>query len=113
MAIGLADVVLFMVDAQTGVTDLDHAIARSLRRRKTPSLLVVNKVDKPGDPVVHDFHRLGLGEPIPISSENGFGIGDLLDAWSSALPTRTGARGGVRRAASPSSAGPTWASRRS
>ena len=85
-AIGLARVVLFMVDAQTGATDLDSAIAQNLRRHEAACLLVVNKVDKPGDPVVHDFHRLGLGEPIPISSENGFGIGDLLEKVVALLP---------------------------
>jgi len=85
-AIGLASVVVFMVDAKTGATDLDRAIASNLRRSGKACLLVVNKVDKPGDPVVHEFHRLGLGEPIPISSENGFGIGDLLDRIVAELP---------------------------
>jgi len=86
-AIGLSQVVVFMVDAKTGATDLDSAIARSLRKRQAHCLLVVNKVDKANDPVAHDFHRLGLGDPIPISSENGFGIGDLLDRIVAALPT--------------------------
>ncbi|MBI1797009.1 MAG: ribosome biogenesis GTPase Der [Candidatus Eisenbacteria bacterium] len=88
LAIELADVVLFLVDGITGLTDLDQAIAKSLRKRAVPSLVVVNKVDKPGDALVHEFHRLGLGEPIPISSENGFGIGDMLDALVAALPAR-------------------------
>ncbi len=86
VAIELADAVLFLVDATTGVTDLDSAIARNLRRRDTPCLLVVNKVDRPGDPVTHEFHRLGLGEPQPISSEVGLGIGDLLDRLIAVLP---------------------------
>src|SRR6059036_2726082 len=73
IAIDRADVVLLMVDAKSGPTDLDRAIARSLHRRAKQCLLVVNKVDKPGDLIVHDFHRLGLGEPIPISSEGGIG----------------------------------------
>jgi len=90
MAIGLADLVLFMVDAKVGATDLDSSIAASLRRRQTPSLLVVNKVDQPDDPVTHDFHRLGLGEPFPISSENGYAIGDLLERMFEKLPVRTG-----------------------
>jgi GTPase len=85
-AIGLAHVVLFMVDGLTGATDLDAAIAHSLRRTQTRTIVVVNKVDKPGDPVAHDFHRLGLGEPFPISSENGYGLGDLLDLIVSQLP---------------------------
>ena len=87
-AIGVADLVLFMVDAKTGATDLDNAIAQALRQRSQPCLLVVNKVDKPDDPSVHDFHRFGLGNPIPISSENGFGIGDLLDEVLKKLPAQ-------------------------
>ncbi|HEY3216652.1 MAG TPA: ribosome biogenesis GTPase Der [Candidatus Eisenbacteria bacterium] len=87
LAIDLADVVILMVDGLTGATDLDGAIARALRRRKARVLLVVNKVDRPGDPLTHDFHRLGLGEPIPISAEGGLGIGDLLDSVVAELPT--------------------------
>jgi GTP-binding protein len=89
LAVSMAGAVVFMVDGRTGPTDLDRAIARSLRRHDRPCLLVVNKVDKPGDPMVHEFHRLGLGEPIPISSENGFGIGDLLDRIVAELPPET------------------------
>jgi GTP-binding protein len=88
-AIGLADVVVFLVDARSGATDLDGAIARTLRSRDCAALLVVNKVDKPLDPIVHDFHRLGLGEPIPISAEGGTGIGDLLDRIVARLPADT------------------------
>ncbi len=87
LAIQLADAVLFMTDARTGVTDLDGAIARDLRRRGARCLLVVNKVDRPGDPVP-EFFRLGLGEPHAISAENGTGIGDLLDAVLAILPKR-------------------------
>ncbi len=87
-AIGLAHLVLFMVDGLTGATDLDVAIAHSLRRAGVPTIVVVNKVDKPGDPVAHEFHRLGLGDPVPISSENGFGIGDLLDQVLARLPAQ-------------------------
>jgi GTP-binding protein len=85
-AIELAHAVLFIVDAQTGPTDLDAAIARGLRRRGVPSLLVVNKVDHPDAPAPHEFQRLGLGTPIPVSSEGGLGIGDLLDALLRVLP---------------------------
>ncbi len=85
-AVELASVVLLMVDALSGPTDLDRAIARSLRRTDRAHLLVVNKVDRPNDPVVHEFHRLGLGDPIAISAENGFGIGDLLDRIVAELP---------------------------
>ena len=89
-AIGLAHVVIFLVDAKTGVTDLDAAIAQNLRKRDVKCLLVVNKVDKPADPIVHEFHRLGLGEPIPISAENGTGIGDLLDKVIALFPPPSG-----------------------
>ena len=85
-AIGLADAVLFLVDAHTGVTDLDQAIATQLRRTHGKALLVVNKVDKPGDAIVHDFHSLGLGEPLAVAAEGGLGIGDLLDAVLALLP---------------------------
>jgi GTP-binding protein len=85
-AIGLADAVLFLVDAHTGVTDLDQAIATQLRRTGRKSLLVVNKVDVPGDAIVHDFHRLGLGEPHAVAAEGGLGIGDVLDAVLAILP---------------------------
>jgi GTP-binding protein len=88
-AIGLAQVVVFLVDAKTGVTDLDAAIAQNLRKRGSHALLVVNKVDKPSDTIVHEFHRLGLGVPHAISAENGTGIGDLLDAVIALLPPET------------------------
>jgi GTP-binding protein len=88
-AIGLADAVLFLVDAHTGVTDLDQAIATQLRRTGRKALLVVNKVDVPGDAIVHDFHRLGLGEPQAVAAEGGLGIGDLLDAVLAILPPET------------------------
>ncbi|HEY2954353.1 MAG TPA: ribosome biogenesis GTPase Der [Candidatus Eisenbacteria bacterium] len=91
IAIDLAAVVLFLVDAKTGVTDLDRAIADSLRRRGARCLLVVNKLDRPFDPALHEFHALGLGEPLGISSENGTGIGDLLDRVLAELPPESGA----------------------
>ena len=85
-AIGLANAVIFLLDAHTGVTDLDQAIAVQLRKSEVKTLVVVNKVDKPGDTIVHEFHRLGLGEPMPIAAEGGFGIGDLLDAILAMVP---------------------------
>jgi GTP-binding protein len=94
IAIGLASVVLFMVDAKTGLTDLDGAIANGLLRRHAGNcILVVNKVDQPGDPVVHEFHALGLGDPFGISSENGTSIGDLLDRVIAMLPAERAAAG--------------------
>jgi len=85
-AIGLANAVIFLLDAHTGVTDLDQAIAVQLRKSEVKTLVVVNKVDKPGDTIVHEFHRLGLGEPLPIAAEGGFGIGDLLDTILAMVP---------------------------
>lgn len=87
IAIEEADLVLFMVEAGTGVTDYDSEIADVLRRTKKPVVLCVNKVDT-GDKVFdsYQFYSLGLGEPFCISSANGSGTGDLLDAIVKELP---------------------------
>lgn len=75
-----ADLVLFLVDGQTGATDWDMDVANILRRAKVPVLLVVNKVDNNENYyMAADFYRLGLGEPLCISSATGSGTGDLLD----------------------------------
>lgn len=81
LAIDEADVVLFMVDVTTGVTDFDMEVANILRRSKKKVLLVTNKVDN-NDRLydAHQFYTLGLGDPWSISSINGSGTGDLLDA---------------------------------
>ena len=94
-AIHEADLVLFVVDAQIGVTPGDEEIADLLRRSGRPVLLVANKVDDPARiDQIHEFHRLGLGEPLPLSSLHGHGTGDLLDAILERLPGKT-ARGQV------------------
>ena len=98
-AIGLADAVLFLVDAHTGVTDLDQAIATQLRKTHGRALLAVNKVDVAGDAIVHDFHRLGLGEPHAVAAEGGLGIGDLLDAVLAMLPEQVEAEAPAPRVA--------------
>jgi len=86
LALAACDVALLVVDAKTGVTDLDQALARAfLKRDKTP-VLVVNKADNPKATVESEFYRLGLGEPMPVSSEQGVGIGDLLDRVVALLP---------------------------
>lgn len=87
LAIEEADVVLFVVDAMNGVTDLDDHVANILRRSKKPVVLVANKVDS-GDWMynVPEFYRLGLGEPFPVSSANGSGTGELLDEIVKDLP---------------------------
>ncbi|MDE5997617.1 MAG: ribosome biogenesis GTPase Der [Muribaculaceae bacterium] len=80
IAIEEADVILFVVDASVGVTDLDDKVASILRRSKKPVILVANKEDK-GDSRynVAEFYSLGLGDPIEVSAANGAGTGDLLD----------------------------------
>ncbi|MBQ9311344.1 MAG: ribosome biogenesis GTPase Der [Bacteroidales bacterium] len=87
IAIDEADVVLFMVEAGTGITDYDSEIADVLRRSRKPVILCVNKVDS-GEKVfdTYQFYGLGLGEVYSISAANGSGTGDLLDAVVSALP---------------------------
>ncbi|MFO7768157.1 MAG: ribosome biogenesis GTPase Der [bacterium] len=82
-----ASLILFVADVETGVTDLDAAVADQLRKSERPVLLAVNKVDNaPREHDVHDFHALGLGEPVPISAESGRGTGDLLDRVLETLP---------------------------
>ena len=75
-----ADLVLFFVDAETGVTDWDEDVAMILRRTKLPVILVANKVDNSGEYYqAAEFYKLGLGDPICISAATGGGTGDLLD----------------------------------
>jgi len=82
-----ADLVLFVVDAKVGITPGDEEIADILRRAHKPTLVLANKIDDPKqDPLALEFHRLGLGDPIPISSLHGYGTGDLLDAIVELLP---------------------------
>ena len=87
IAIDEADLILFMVEAASGITDYDSEIADVLRRSGKPSILCVNKVDT-GDKIfdAYQFYSLGLGELYSISAANGGGTGDLLDAVVAALP---------------------------
>jgi GTPase len=86
-AIAEADLVLFVVDAQIGITPGDEEIAAILRRSRKPVFLLANKIDEPGNEAVAlEFHRLGLGDPIPVSSLHGHGTGDLLDLIIARLP---------------------------
>jgi GTP-binding protein len=86
-AIDEADLVLFVVDAQAGVTPGDEEIADLLRRSGRPVLVIANKLDEPGrTDQIHEFHRLGLGEPFPLSALHGHGTGDLLDEILERLP---------------------------
>lgn len=80
MATQEADVIVFLVDGQTGINADDEAVAGILRKTKKPVLLVVNKLDNPKDNnAMWEFMQLGLGEPWPVSSLHGTGTGDLLD----------------------------------
>ncbi|MBP5257505.1 MAG: ribosome biogenesis GTPase Der [Prevotella sp.] len=82
-----ADLVLFLVDVGTGVTDLDEDVATILRRTKLPVILVANKVDNSADYYeAADFYKLGLGDPQCISAQSGSGTGDLLDLLLERLP---------------------------
>ena len=86
-AISEADLVLFVVDARVGVTPGDEELAGILRRARKPVLLLANKIDDPGqDTLALEFHRLGVGDPIPVSAHHGHGTGDLLDAVVTLLP---------------------------
>jgi GTPase len=80
-AVEEADLLLFVVDARIGITPGDEEIAEILRQARKPVLVIANKIDDPRqDPHALEFHRLGLGDPIPISAIHGYGTGDLLDA---------------------------------
>jgi GTP-binding protein len=86
-AIDEADLVLLITDAQAGVMPGDEEIAAILRRSRKPVLLLANKIDDPAqDSLALEFHRLGLGDPIPVSALHGHGSGDLLDAIVTMLP---------------------------
>ena len=126
-----ADLVLFVLDARDGVVPADAAFARVVRESGRPVILVANKCEgRAGADGFYEAFQLGLGEPIAISAEHGEGIGDLVEAILAALglepdaqaaraiaaasPTarRTPCAARASPSASPSSAGPTPASRR-
>jgi GTP-binding protein len=91
VALTEADVVLLIVDVHAGLTEEDARVARTLRRTGAPVLVVANKADgalDDADAVV--FHRLGLGEPLPVSALHGRGVGDLLDRLVAVLPEGSG-----------------------
>src|SRR4029079_9654179 len=86
-AIEEADLVLFVVDTRAGITPGDEELAAILRAAKRPVIVLANKIDDPRrDPDAAEFHRLGLGEPMPLSGLHGHGTGDLLDEIVARLP---------------------------
>jgi len=82
VAMDMADVIIFMVDVKDGVTASDYEVANMLRRKSKPVVLVCNKVDNIGatPPEVYEFYNLDMGDPLPISTIQGLGMGDVLDA---------------------------------
>ncbi len=87
IAMDMADVICFFVDARVGLTPDDEEVARLLRRTRKPLLLVVNKMDHTGmEDVLFEYYALGLGDPIGISSVNMLGLGDLLEQVVNLLP---------------------------
>ena len=90
LAIEEADLILFMVEVKTGITDLDMMMADVLRRSGKKTLVVCNKVDN-YDLIYqsHEFYSLGLGDPFCISSMSGSGTGDLMDEILKLLPEDT------------------------
>ena len=91
IAIDTADVIIFMTDLKQGLVDSDSKVADLLRRSHKPVILTVNKTDSYSRDIadVYEFYNLGIGDPIPISSANRTGIGDLLDAVISFFPEKT------------------------
>lgn len=86
-----ADLVLFLVDVNNGVTDLDMDVAKILRRTKLPVILVANKADDNAQRYyAAEFYKLGLGDPYCVSAISGGGTGDLLDAVVAKLPEGNG-----------------------
>ncbi len=105
VAVEMADVVMFVVDATVGATDTDEAVVKLLRRSGKPVVLVANKVDDlRAEADAAMLWSLGLGQPWPVSALHGRGSGDVLDALLEALPDVSGvsgaySRGGPRRVA--------------
>lgn len=89
LAIGEADSVMFLVDGKEGVTDGDRMIAQKLRKSKREIILLCNKIDTSDkESWVNEFWELGLGEHIwPISANNGYGTGDLMEFLATKIPS--------------------------
>jgi len=83
-ALEIADVVLFVVDAQAGATPIDSVIAEKLRKQQTPLLLIANKAEKPGSEI--EFFSLGLGDPIAVSAAHGEGVRNFIVMLEAVIP---------------------------
>ncbi len=87
IAIKEADVIIFVCDARSGITQDDAEVANILRRSRKPIVLVINKADSPKQEMnIFEFYKLGLGEPVPISAANHLGLGDMLDSVVEKFP---------------------------
>lgn len=93
LAVSQADVLLLMTNVHDGLVAADAEVAAMLQKSGKPVLLVVNKVDNIGQPPaeLYEFYNLGLGDPLPVSSIHGLGVGDLLDEIVNRLPSADGA----------------------
>ena len=90
-AVALADLVVFVVDAKTGITPADTHFANWLRRQNRPVLLVANKAEgRTGGNAALEAYQLGLGEPLAMSAEHGVGLSDLMTEIADRLPDQTG-----------------------
>ncbi len=88
-AIGLADALMFVIDARVGLTPTDRAFADFARRANKPVVLVANKAEgKHGELGAMESYALGLGDPVQVSAEHGEGMGELYDALSALMPER-------------------------
>ena len=97
LAIGDADLLLFVVDGKDGLTAQDEAVAQQVRRAGKPALLVVNKVDNlQRELAAGEFYALGLGEPVLISAYHGLGIADMIERALEALPGAAARAAGLR-----------------
>ena len=88
IAMETADVIIFLTDIKQGVTAADYEVATMLRKTKKPIVLVCNKADKIGEVSndIYEFYNLGLGDPLPVSSINQLGTGEVLDAIYEKFP---------------------------
>ncbi len=98
MALGEADLIVFVGDGQKGLTPADEQVIHRLRKTSKPVLFTVNKIDNPkiGESLA-DYHRLGMDTPFPLSALHGNGVSALMETISSLLPPMTGPVGEEKR----------------